>query len=281
MAAAGPHVGDELGRIAAGRVGGGVDVDVGVLARDRDHLLGPRVADVAADDRQLGEVERDLVDVGDRPAGLRRAQRAGVADLRAERDAELDARGVERVEAAVGRRRLPQPGQHAQALEAVVRRRGGAARGRRPSAGARSTAAMPAGGRVPRHRARRPRRCRSAAPRGPCQARDHGLRDAGRVERLEGDRERDRSVGSAPAGPAAQRGEHVVREEAAGSGAGSRRRSSSGWGLLVGQGLHRRPTRRRRAASANVVGRCRCAWRARATRRRGRARRPGRAAARS
>ena len=85
-----------------------------------DHLLRPRVADVAADDRQLGEVDRDLVDVRDRPADLGRLQRAGVADLRAEGDAELHAGGVERVEAAVGRRGLPQPREHAQAAEALL-----------------------------------------------------------------------------------------------------------------------------------------------------------------
>ena len=72
LPAAAAQVGDELGRIAARSVGRGVDVDVLVLARDGDHLLGPRVADVPAHDGQLGEVDRDLVDVGDRAAGLRR-----------------------------------------------------------------------------------------------------------------------------------------------------------------------------------------------------------------
>ena len=87
------------------------------------------------DDRQLREVDRDLVDVGDRAPGLRRPQRARVADLRAERHAELDAGREQRVVAAVGRRRLPQPRDHAQALEAELGRRSGAARAPPPSAG--------------------------------------------------------------------------------------------------------------------------------------------------
>ena len=48
------------------RVCRGIDIDVVVFAGDRDHLLGPRVADVAAHDRELGKVQRHLVDVGNR-----------------------------------------------------------------------------------------------------------------------------------------------------------------------------------------------------------------------
>ena len=72
-----------------------------------DHLLGPRVADVAADDHELRKVERHLVDIGNWPAVLRRAQWAGVTDLRAEGHAEFDTRGIQRVVAAVSRRRVP------------------------------------------------------------------------------------------------------------------------------------------------------------------------------
>lgn len=100
---------DQLGRVAAGGVGAGVDVDVGVFVGHRDHLRGPRVADVPADDGQFGEVQRDLVDVRDRPARLGGAQRSGVSDLGAERDAQLDAGGVQRVVEPVGGRQLPQP----------------------------------------------------------------------------------------------------------------------------------------------------------------------------
>src|SRR5204862_7904529 len=60
-----------------------------VLARVRDHLLGPWIADVPADDHELGKVQRELVDVGNRPAGLRRARRPGVPNLGAERHPEL------------------------------------------------------------------------------------------------------------------------------------------------------------------------------------------------
>ena len=176
LAPVGAQVADELGRIAAGRVGGGVDVDVRVLARQRDHLLGPRVADVAADDHELGEVERDVVEVRDRPAGLGGAQRPGVADLQAERDAELDALGVERVVAAVVGRQAPQPRDHAQALEAELADAAPqlAHRGHRlvqVDRGERDEAV-----RVLLDEARRPRRWRSSAP--PARAR----RSAPRVD---------------------------------------------------------------------------------------------------
>ena len=57
---------------------------------------------------------------GNRPAGLGGLQRPGVPDLRAERHAEIDAGGVQRVVAAVGRRRVPQPRDHPQSHEAVI-----------------------------------------------------------------------------------------------------------------------------------------------------------------
>ena len=122
LPASGPraHELHELRREAPGRVGGGVDVDVLVLARDGDHLVRPGVADVPADDDELGEVQGDLVDVGDRPAGLGRAERAGVADLRAEGHPEVDAGRVQRVVATVGRRGVPQPRHDPQALEPEI-----------------------------------------------------------------------------------------------------------------------------------------------------------------
>jgi len=107
----------QLAGIAAALVGGGVDVDIRVLGGQRDHLRGPRIADMAAHDHQFREIQRHDVQVRDRPARLRRAQRPGVADLQAERNAELDALGVQRVVAAVARRQVPQPRHHAQRPE--------------------------------------------------------------------------------------------------------------------------------------------------------------------
>ena len=120
MPAVAAQVVDQVAGIAAGLVGGGVDVDVGVLGGQRDHLRGPRVADMTAHDDQLGELQRDGVQVGDRPARLGGAQRPGVPDLQAERDAQLDAFGVQRVVAAVAGRQVPQPRHHPQRPEAKI-----------------------------------------------------------------------------------------------------------------------------------------------------------------
>jgi hypothetical protein len=68
----------------------------------------------------LGEVERDLVDVGDRPSGLGGTQRTRVAGLRAERDPEVHAGREQRVVATVRRRQLPQPRHDAERDEAFV-----------------------------------------------------------------------------------------------------------------------------------------------------------------
>jgi hypothetical protein len=75
----------------------------------RDDLIDPRVADVATDHDELRKLEQHVVEVRDRTSGLRRAERAGVTDLRAERDPELDAGRVDRVVAAVVRRQVPDP----------------------------------------------------------------------------------------------------------------------------------------------------------------------------
>ena len=75
---------------------------------------------MAADNHQFRKIESDLVDVGDRPADFGGHQGAGVPDLGTEGDSQLNARGEERVEAAVGRRGLPEPWQLAKALEALV-----------------------------------------------------------------------------------------------------------------------------------------------------------------
>ena len=52
------HVLHKLARVPVCRIGAGVDANVGVLVGDGDHLSRPRVADVTADDDQLGEVKR-------------------------------------------------------------------------------------------------------------------------------------------------------------------------------------------------------------------------------
>src|SRR5205823_3200181 len=101
---------DQLSRVAASLVGGGVDVDVRVLRRERDHLCTPGVTDVAAYDPQLRELERDAVEIRNGATGLGLAEGAGVANLETERDAELDALGIEGIVAAVVRGEVPQPG---------------------------------------------------------------------------------------------------------------------------------------------------------------------------
>src|SRR5207244_9769201 len=88
--------------------------------RERGHLGAPRIADVASDDLELRELARHVVEVRNRPAGLRGAERPRVADLQAERDAELDAFGVERVVAAIVGRQVPEPRHDAQRAESEL-----------------------------------------------------------------------------------------------------------------------------------------------------------------
>ncbi len=114
------HERDELRRIALRLVGRGVDVDALILRRQRDHLVGPGIADVPADDRQLREVEGHAVEIGNRPPRLRGLQRPRVPHLKAEGNAQLHALRVERVVAPVIRRQLPQPRQHPQPHEAKL-----------------------------------------------------------------------------------------------------------------------------------------------------------------
>lgn len=64
------HVPHQLGREASSRVRRGVDVNVLVLAADGDHFLGSGIADMPADDDKFWEVQRNLIDVGNRPSGL-------------------------------------------------------------------------------------------------------------------------------------------------------------------------------------------------------------------
>jgi hypothetical protein len=190
-------------------------VDVRVLAGERHHLLRPRVADVAGDDHQVREIERHVVEVGDRAAGLRRAQGAGVADLRAERDAQLDTLRVERVVAAVVRRPAPEPRHHAQALEPEL---GDAAaqlphRADRVAQVDRREPAEPVGV------LRDPRGDLVVGDQRPVRrvpGADQAVVDAARVHRDQRRGQRDRLGGDLHAGPAPQRLQHVVGQEADG-----------------------------------------------------------------
>lgn len=111
---------DELLRVVFGQIGRGVDVDVVVLPCDGDHLGGPRIADVATDDLELGELEGDGVDIGDRTTGLTGAQRARMADLSTEGDVEFDAFDVQGPVVSVGGSEIPQPRHNAKSLEAFL-----------------------------------------------------------------------------------------------------------------------------------------------------------------
>ena len=117
VAAVGFDVVQQLRRVVAGEIGRGVDVHVVVFPGDADHLVGPGMTDVAADDAQLGKGQRHFVEVGHGPAGFRRHQRPGVSDLCAEGDVELDALHIQREVELVVRRAVPQPGHDAQGLE--------------------------------------------------------------------------------------------------------------------------------------------------------------------
>jgi len=50
---------------------------------------------MAADDAQLGELERDVVEIRNRPSWFRGRKRSRVTDLQAEWDVELDALCIE------------------------------------------------------------------------------------------------------------------------------------------------------------------------------------------
>src|SRR5215467_1184842 len=89
---------------------------------------------MAADNAQLGKIERDVIEVGNGPPRFGWRQRTGVTDLQTEWDVELDAFGVERVIAAVIRRQVPEPRQNAQRAKAQFANRAAqlSHRGHRP-----------------------------------------------------------------------------------------------------------------------------------------------------
>lgn len=90
-----------------------IDVHILMLPGDRNHLRRPRVPNMPTHDLQLWKLQRNRVDVRDRPPRLARAQRARVPDLRAEGDVQLDAFDVQRPVVRVRRREVPQPGDDA------------------------------------------------------------------------------------------------------------------------------------------------------------------------
>lgn len=111
---------NQLVGVILGQISTRVDVHILMLPGDRDHLGRPRVANMSGDDLELGELQRDGVDVGDGAASLAGTQGARVADLRAEWDVELNALHEQRPIVRVRRRQVPQPGHDAQTLEPFV-----------------------------------------------------------------------------------------------------------------------------------------------------------------
>jgi len=75
---------------------------------------------VATDDDELRKLERDVVEIRNRPARLGRTKRSRVADLEAEWDAELDRFGVQRLIAPIVRWQIPEPGHDAERPEAEL-----------------------------------------------------------------------------------------------------------------------------------------------------------------
>jgi hypothetical protein len=73
---------------------------------------------MAADDAQLGKLERPMVEVRNWPPRLGWRERTGMTDLEADRDVELYALRVQRIIAAIVGRQVPQPRQNAKCPEA-------------------------------------------------------------------------------------------------------------------------------------------------------------------
>jgi hypothetical protein len=138
-----------------------------------------------------------------------------MADLRAERDVQLDTFGEQRVVAPIGRRSPPQPRQHAQPDESFV-----------PHSAAQFADR--------RHRSIQIDGCQAGEPGrvvvdplgdlivgdefvsvrpAPCGQQTHG--HAGGIHRVECRLDRRVHIGDLPPGPAQQRREHVVRQKPA------------------------------------------------------------------
>jgi len=91
------------------RIGGGVDVEIRELHGEGRELVEPGESDVPADDDELGEIEHHVLQVRNEPPGFGPFERPGVADLRAERHAGIDARRVDRIVVPIIWRQVPQP----------------------------------------------------------------------------------------------------------------------------------------------------------------------------
>src|SRR6516164_2130803 len=85
------HVIEKLGRIAADLVSRRVDKDVRIFHHEREHLAQPWHADMAAENAKLRKLQRDPVEIGNRPPRLRLAQGTCVSNLRAKGNVELAA----------------------------------------------------------------------------------------------------------------------------------------------------------------------------------------------
>ncbi len=103
-----------------GSMGRGIEVELGMAPDERDHLVDPRPAPEAADDRQLGKVDGDLVEVPRMAEVVGPVGRVVHRRVDAYGDAELGGLGVERVEAAIAGRNAVHEGRDAEGLEALL-----------------------------------------------------------------------------------------------------------------------------------------------------------------
>ena len=85
------HVINQLLGVPADLVGGRIDEDIRILHKQRQHLAKPRHTYVATDDAEFGKFDRDTIQIGDGPTGLRFSKWPGMSDLRAEWNVEFAA----------------------------------------------------------------------------------------------------------------------------------------------------------------------------------------------
>src|SRR5215475_14840517 len=103
-----------------GAMGGGVEVELGMPPYEGDHLVHPWPAAEAADDGQLGEVDRDLVEVA-RVAEIVGAIRGVVhGRVDAHGNLELGGLGVERIVAPIAGGDAVDEGGDAESLELLL-----------------------------------------------------------------------------------------------------------------------------------------------------------------
>src|SRR5882724_1302274 len=99
---------------------GGVDMQVRIPAHERDHLVHPGPAAEPADDLELREVHRHLVEVARMPEVVGPVVGVVHRGVDAHRDAQLGRLGVERVVAAVARRKAVDQRGDAEGAEALL-----------------------------------------------------------------------------------------------------------------------------------------------------------------